>query len=186
MSRHVVPHEPALRAWLSSRVPPGVEVDDVIQETYTRLIQVGNVDAIQNVKAYMFQAAWSVVMTHVRRKKVVTIQGLADFDQFETGAPSPEQEAADRDELFRLAEAIAALPDRVGEVFRLRRIHGLSQKGVAERMGMPESTVEKYMRKGLLILLDHFQRGGYPPSDASKQTKQSKSPTYGTRDRKRD
>ena len=38
LGRHVLPHEPALRAWLRRRRLDGLEIDDVIQETYTRLV----------------------------------------------------------------------------------------------------------------------------------------------------
>lgn len=186
LSRYVLPHEAALRAWLSSRrLPHGIDVDDVIQETYARLIQLASVEGVRNVKAYTFQAAWSVVMNQMRRKKVVTIQAFADLDELglEAEAPSPEQEVLDRDELFRLGEAIAALPGKVGEVFRLRRIHGLSQKSVAARIGMPESTVEKNMKRGLLLLLDQFNRGGYPVVEASKVAKQGRPPGHGTSQR---
>ncbi|MSU53219.1 MAG: sigma-70 family RNA polymerase sigma factor, partial [Opitutaceae bacterium] len=30
-SEHVLPHEPMLRAWLRSRFPRGVELDDLVQ-----------------------------------------------------------------------------------------------------------------------------------------------------------
>ncbi|WP_374390631.1 hypothetical protein [Brevundimonas sp.] len=35
--RSVLPHEPALRSWLSRKRSTGIDVDDVIQETYTVL-----------------------------------------------------------------------------------------------------------------------------------------------------
>ena len=38
LGRHVLPHEPALRAWLRRRRLGGLEIDDIIQETYTRLV----------------------------------------------------------------------------------------------------------------------------------------------------
>lgn len=41
-SEHVQPHEPALRAYLSKRFPSLPDHDDLVQETYARLLRVGS------------------------------------------------------------------------------------------------------------------------------------------------
>lgn len=171
LSRQVLPHEAALRAWLSSRRLPGVEIDDVVQETYARLITAPAVEGIRNPKTYAFQTAWSVLMTHVRRERVVSFQAIADIDQLglEADQPSPEQQTADRQELLRLAQAMDALPGKIRDVFRLRRIEGLSQKEVAARLGLAESTVEKHMKRGLTLLMHRLVHGGIMRPGVSKQ-----------------
>lgn len=162
LARYVLPHEPALRAWLRGRQPPGLEVDDIVQETYARLIATEAVEAIRNVKAYTFQAARSVIATHLRRAKVVSFQNFSDMDELgaTSDLPSPEAHAIGHQELQRLAQAIAGLPGKVRDVFVLRRIEGLSQREVARRLQLAESTVEKHMSRGFLLLADLFGRGG--------------------------
>ncbi len=169
LGRHVLPHEPALRAWLSRRRLDGLDVDDVIQEAYTRLIAAESVHHISDAKSYTFQIAASVVIDHLRRMKVVSISSLPDLDYLEVVSddPTPERQVIDRDELHRLAQAIAGLPAKVREVFTLRRVYGLSQREVAEKMGLSESTVEKHMSRGFLIMLERFGHGGKEPSHPS-------------------
>ncbi len=137
----------------------------MIQETYTRLISAESVQHVQDAKSYAFQTASSVIIDHLRRMKVVSLASVPDLEYLEIVSedPSPERQVIDRDELHRLAVAIAALPGKVREVFTLRRVHGLSQREVANRMGIAESTVEKHMSRGFLIMLDLYRHGGNPP-----------------------
>jgi RNA polymerase sigma-70 factor (ECF subfamily) len=162
LGRHVLPHEPALRAWLRRRRLEGLEIDDVIQETYTRLIAADSVAHIRDAKSYAFQIAGSVVVDHLRRLKVVSIASVSDLDHLDAPSeePSPERQVIDREELHRLAQMIAGLPRRVRDVFTLRRVYGLSQREVAERLGIAESTVEKHMARGFLLMLEPLRHGG--------------------------
>lgn len=179
LARHVIPHEPALRAWLSQRHIAGLDVDDIIQETYARLITAESVGHVRNAKTYAFQAAQSVIMTHLRRSRVVPIQAVAELESLNAIADDPlaDERLADRDELQRVAEAISALPAKVREVFLLRRVEGLSQREVAERLGIAESTVEKHMSRGFHLLMSIFGRGGKKARAASRD--RIEEPRYG-------
>lgn len=173
----VLPHEPALRAWLSGKRGAGIDVDDVIQETYTVLAARETVDDIRHPRAYLFRIAHSIVVRHVRRARVVSIQAAEDMDGFDPAddAVSPEQTAIDRDELRRLAEAIAAMPGQTRKAFILRRVNGLSQREIASRMRLSESTVEKHIARGVRFLIDWFGHGGKAPSRISIDVEMEKS-----------
>ncbi len=93
MLREVLPHEPALRAWLKRQCAAGLEPEDVIQEAYSLLAARDRVDDIRHPKAYLFQTARSLVAAHVRRARIVPFQApeeLDDGDLFADG-PSPER-----------------------------------------------------------------------------------------------
>src|SRR3546814_3209048 len=57
--RSILPHEPALRAWLGRCMVPGIDPDDIIQESYAILAGLDRVDSIQHTRAYLFQIARS-------------------------------------------------------------------------------------------------------------------------------
>ena len=160
----MLPHEQALRAWLRGRSLGGLDVDDVVQETYTRLMTAESVKHIRNTKTYAFQTAASVVVDYVRKMRVISIVSVANLDLLEVVSDdySPERVAIDRDELNRLGAVIAAMPDKVRQVFTLRRVQGLSQREVARKMGISENTVEKHMSRGFLLMLRLFPYGGKP------------------------
>ena len=168
--RNVLPHEAALRGWLSRAAPPGVDPDDIIQESYTILAELETVDAIRHPRAYLFQVARSVIMRHVRRARIVPIHTVDDLERLEQAenAASPEQYAIDRDELRQLAHAIAAMPLKTREAFILRRVRDMPQREIAARMRISENTVETHISRGVLFLIDWFGRGGNRRSQTSK------------------
>lgn len=167
--RNILPHEQALRSWLTRRQPLGLEADDIIQEAYAILADLETVEEIRFPRAYLFQVVRSVITRHVRRARVVSIRTIDDLDHEPADDyPSPERIAIDRDQLRRLAEAIASMPDRTQEAFVLRRVDGLSQREISARMAISENTVEKHISRGLRFLVDWFGHGGNALAEASR------------------
>ena len=168
--RNILPHEPALRRWLARSPVPGVDPDDVIQEAYTVLAELPSIEGILHPRAYLFQVARSLVVRHIRRARIVSItaiDNLESLDRADDGA-TPEQQAIDRDELRRLAVAIAAMPGKTQEAFILRRVRGLSQRQIASEMQISENTVEKHISRGTRFLIKWFGDGGSARSHASR------------------
>jgi RNA polymerase sigma factor (sigma-70 family) len=168
--RNILPHEQALRGWLSRAAPGGIDPDDIIQEAYTILAELESVEGIVYPRAYMFQVARSVIMRHVRRARIVPIHSVDDLERLEAfdDAASPEQYAIDRDELRQLARAIAAMPLKTREAFILRRVQGLPQRQIAAQMRISENTVETHISRGIQFLIDWFGRSGNRRSQTSR------------------
>jgi RNA polymerase sigma factor (sigma-70 family) len=170
LGSNIFPHEAGLRRWLARHPADSeLEIDDIVQETYAILASLEQVDHIRNPRTYLFEVAKSVVRQALRRSRVVTIDSFmnADVMSIPEDAPTPERVAADREELRHVSTAIGSLPVRCREVFTLRKLQGLSQRDVAVRLGIAESTVEKHMIKALTLLTDAIGRGGFRGDPAS-------------------
>ena len=171
LSRHILPHEPALRAQLLRwRVPDGLDVDDIIQESYAKLATLDDVDAIRNPKAYFFQIARSVILMHVRRSRVVSIQAVEQIDQLAVASdePGPDVQVSDRQQLHLLARMIAALPTASQMAMTLRLVHELSHREIGERLGMSPNAVQKSLAKSLSTFVQQLGRGGMDAPEASQ------------------
>lgn len=170
LARNICPHEPALRRWLSARVRDGHQIDDIVQETYAKMATVASVEHIENPRAYFFRVALNVMATEIRRAPVVSLDSLSEIERMGIEAPDERIDtmAEMRQELRLVAEAIAQLPDKCREVFILRKIHGLSQREIASRLGVSENTVEKHVGRGIRHLKIFFGRGGKSDRSASK------------------
>jgi RNA polymerase sigma factor (sigma-70 family) len=171
LAAHVLPHEPAMRAWLRRTTQiSDADIDDVVQETYSILARLESVDAIREPRTYAFQVAKSVFLQSLRRSKIVSIGSAADLAALGDvdDAPSPEEHAHGQRELRRVEAAVAEMPVNVRKVFWLRRVEGLSQRETASKLGLAEHTVEKYSARGLKFLLRQFGRGGNVIAESSK------------------
>ena len=169
--QRILPHEPALRAWLARKHRGACETDDIIQETYTVLASLQNREQIRFPKAYLFRVAHSVLVRQIRQSRVVSIRAAWDLEDFDIPdeGPSPEETTLHRDELAQIAVAIASMPIQTRTAFVLRRVHGFSQREIARQMRLSESTVEKHIARGIRFLIDWTAHGGSPALQTSNR-----------------
>jgi RNA polymerase sigma-70 factor (ECF subfamily) len=172
LADHVLPHEGWIRRVVARLArSAGLEVDDVIQETYAVLVRLKAVDTINDARSYALRVAQSICFQQLRRAKVISIEAVADLGALDAAAdaPTPEQHAQGRSELLRVRDAIEAMPEPVRRAFWLRRVEGLSQREVAAALGLSENTVEKQISRGIKLLVEQFARGGKLSPQASTQ-----------------
>ena len=158
----VQPHRPALRAWLLARFPTLPDVDDFVQESFARLMQAYAAGPIRSARALLFTTARNLALDAVRRQRVVAFEPItADTD------PSVLMDRTDvvaavakQQEIELLTKAIQTLPERMRQIFTLRTAYGLTQKQIAERLSVSESTVEKQMAAGIRQCAAFFAQGG--------------------------
>lgn len=157
---HILPHEADVRAWLRRSSFHDVDPDDVIQEAYARFSRTPEPARIESPRAYFFTTVRNIALEQLRRARTSPLIPVEDFDALIVvdDRPGPERIAADRETLRQVADLMDRLPDKIRQVLLMRRIEGLSQKAVAQKLGLPESTVEKRTAKGLKMLAHALER----------------------------
>jgi RNA polymerase sigma factor (sigma-70 family) len=148
----VRPHERALRSFLQRRFPTIGDVDDVVQETYARILRAREAGAATPTRAYLFVVARNVALDLVRRHRTVSLEGLGNLGLSAVVEERPDAAEAlsHEQELELLAAAMQALPPRCRQILTLRRIHGLSHRAIAEQLGIAEGTVNAQLAIGLM------------------------------------
>lgn len=154
----VLAHERDLRAFLARCLAHPDDVSDVVQETYARLLALSQErrSAVRNWRAFLFATARNVAMDHLRRRDVVSLDALPEIAAGDVVFRGGEQRRPDEivnltQERRLLAGVIASLPEKCRQALILRKIHGLSQKDIALRMGIAEHTVEKHLSHGVRL-----------------------------------
>jgi RNA polymerase sigma-70 factor (ECF subfamily) len=175
LARNVLPHEHLLRAKLRDIRIHDLDMEDVIQETYTRMLSVESLETIRFPKQYALQTARAIVFDHIRHSRVVSIAYSGSLDALDVAEPEvgAEQRVEFQQEVLAVNRALARLPKLWREVLILRRVEGLSQKEVSSRLGISERTVEKYVGNGARLLARVFSRGGKGPTRTSNTTNQT-------------
>lgn len=150
-SQEILPHEPMLRAWLRARFPSLSDNDDVIQESYARLIRARRERPLDDAKGYLFSIARNVVLDLFRRKRTAPMVSL---NECESAAVIEERMGVadtvnSSQELELVRAAIEELPTRCREIMVLRKFQGLSNQQIAVRLGLSLNTVNAQLVLGL-------------------------------------
>jgi RNA polymerase sigma factor (sigma-70 family) len=147
-------HEAALTRYLRRRWMANAEIPDLRQEVYVRVYESAAQDLPTSPRAFLFATARNLLADRVRRERIVSINYTQDLDVLNVLVDeiTPEHRLSARQELRRLSDALDALPDDCRDVVWLRRVEGLPQREVAQRLGMHEGTLESHLCRGVRAL----------------------------------
>lgn len=155
-------HERILRAYLRRKFPQLTDIDDVVQESYLRLLRARVAGRLRSAKGFLFTAARNAAIDLFRHRAVVPMEVLTEENTssvYSSRADAAEAASLNQD-LEILAAALGGLPDRCRQILILRRIQGLSHHEIAKRLSISEHTVEKQVGIGLRKCVEFVQRHG--------------------------
>ena len=136
----------ALHAFVSRRVSNPDDVQDLIQEACTRLIQSCEARQVDEPQAYLFRIAANLITDHHRRLK--NLQAATDADEPMARAEQ-EDEKCYVDLWGALDAALSELPPRCRQIFIMRRFDEMSTTAVAFKLGITPRMVQKHLGKAL-------------------------------------
>ena len=149
-----------LRAWLVRSFGQRLDVDDIVQEAFLRVLRAHRTGELQAPKAFLFATARNLALDHLRRHHVSRTDSLveADFSNVLDDHESIPANVARNQELALLTEAIQSLPNRCRQVMTLRIVYGLSHRIIGEKLGISDRTVAAQLAIGTKKCTDHLLR----------------------------
>jgi len=153
-----------LKRYLARMLRRPEDVEDIAQEAFVRVLEAGSKGEIHYHKAYLYRTARNLALNSLARKSNLLEDYIEDFpdpDVF-TDNTNPEDEVAGQQRFELFCRAAAELPEQCRRVLILRKVYGLSQQEVADRLGISVSTVEKHLAKGLLRCSARMQSLEFP------------------------
>jgi RNA polymerase sigma-70 factor (ECF subfamily) len=159
VARELLPHEPIVRAMLRKMRAAPEEIDEVVQDCYCRFAMLESLDHIEQPRAYFKVTAKHLLGRRMQRARVVHFDAYNDMSMFiDEETPSQERQLTGRSDYALLLKLMSKLPDRCRKAVELRKIEGLSQKQIAQKLGMSEKAVEKQIWLGVRALREGWAK----------------------------
>jgi len=132
------------------------DIDDVVQETYARVLNPSmQTRAInQSVRGYVWSIALNVAHDLRRKNPSAAEQVIALLSASDPVDPraQPDEALNAEQEISLLRRLLRRLPPHHREVVWLSRVWGYQQKEIADQLGLTVRTVNSYMRDSVLLL----------------------------------
>ena len=160
LDRLYADHGAALRSYLGVRMGGYNDVDDVVQDVFTKLANMDDLEGRlpkeeRQLRAYIFQMANNHIINIYRHKDVrkrYLEQEQPQASLMGTDERGPERIVLAQKELDTVRDAIQRLPLLCRQAFILNRFKQKTYTEVAEHMGVSVKQVEKYMQKSLIAV----------------------------------
>lgn len=157
-------HRRALASYLRRRMASEADVQEVVQESYARILSYGYGCSRPPVvwKALLYRIATNLMHSRGRKDRAQNRAGHASLDDIElmSEAPSQERVVSAQQELQIVRRTILSLPPKCQKVFLLSRTHRKTYPEIADICGISVKMVEKYISQALAAL--RRELGGKP------------------------
>jgi RNA polymerase sigma factor (sigma-70 family) len=175
--------EVLVRVLLRMSVRPA-DIDDILQESVTRALRAENRGPLEYPKSYLYTVVRNLVFEERERRGREVQYEINEAILASDSAPVDEElHHAKMLEIFW--EAMGSLPRNHQRAILLRRLYGLSHKEVAKKLGVSESSVEKYFAHGIKRCEDLMARRGYGFKDQDLVAEEGDTETCATNAEKR-
>ena len=144
-------YSPQLSATLRKMYGDGPpDPDDIAQQAFARVMERGETNSIENLKAFVWRTARNLVFkahrsNEVRSKYDFEIDQL--FFPLKADELTPERVIVAREQLQAINDVLLKMPEKRRRAFLLHRIEGYSVSAVARRLGVSRSTADEHIAR---------------------------------------
>lgn len=156
-------HRAALVEYATPIVGDRMRAEDVVQEAYMRFVPAGpDAARLEQPAAYLYRIVRNLAYDLRRSLSADSRRDEAHLVLSESlpSAPSPEDEALQRDELRCVDAALAELPANTRRAFEMHRIGGYTLREIAEHLGVSLATAGRWTQEALMHIARRLERPG--------------------------
>ena len=145
-------YEAKLRGFVMKRVKDNDESNDILQQLYVKLYKnCEQLQDVRNMNAWLYQIARNAVYDYYREQgRNMPIEDEGHLE--ESLHQEPEQQETEN----LILPLINMLPVEYAEPLRLSELEGISQKEIAERLGLSYSGAKSRVQRGREKLKELF------------------------------
>lgn len=126
--------------------------EDVVHDAYLKLNGSALTPGIQSQSGYLMRVVRNLAIDLYRRQALEKRYSGSEEEGMYIATPSasPEAEHEDRQTLEAISSALHDLPERTRYAFEMYRLHGRTQKEIAEELGVSPTLVNFMVRDALV------------------------------------
>jgi RNA polymerase sigma-70 factor, ECF subfamily len=150
-----------------SHIKDKLESEDITQNVFVRIWEKKDqIDPQRPFEGFIFTVAHRLLIDHFRgNAKRFSIDTVHDYSDELIPSSMHTDDLVNQHQLESLYhQALMALPPKRKEIFLLSRHDGLSNRQIAEKMGISVKTVENQMTAALGFLRNFFNRTAIGPA----------------------
>jgi RNA polymerase sigma factor (sigma-70 family) len=158
-------HNRTLVRFINARLRNEQEANEIAQEAYVKMLQLDRCPGTASfMRHYLFRVAENLAVDRIRQRYARSrLDQLTSIDDLFQEALAERTVLAGQ-ELALLKAAVAELPEKYREAFRLIKLEDNSFPQVASLMRLSERMVRKYITRALIYI--RLRREGYSATDA--------------------
>jgi RNA polymerase sigma-70 factor (ECF subfamily) len=149
-------HAPAVRLFLRGRSIPADEIEDFVQELFTRLLAVERLEermteARGSVRSFLLTMAHNLIVDRQRKRQVRKAHAEAQraIEVLRVEERTPERIVAAQLELETIKAVLLKMPLHWQVALVLQRLRDMSYEDIGLHMGVTVKQVEHYLRRGM-------------------------------------
>ncbi|MDO6426775.1 RNA polymerase sigma factor [Thalassotalea sp. 1_MG-2023] len=151
------------------------DVDDILQETFIRVLHSNEQQAIKSPKGYLFVVSRNLVLKKLMQQSKEIHTELDDALLESDGENVVEKELFQKRKFERFTNVLNSLPEKNRRAILLRKLYCLSHKEIAKKMNVSVSSVEKYIATGLRQCKQSLYTQGYDVESNTNEKQQHQS-----------
>lgn len=136
-----------LYQFIVRRTRNAATAEDLVQETFERLLAYEQARTIVDRAALGYRIALNLIRDHFRRAQRRPVEAL--HDEIPCQAPAAEQILMHRQRVEVFGKLLDAMPPLRREVFIRRQLHGQSFQEISVSLSLSEAAAEKHVMRAL-------------------------------------
>ncbi|TFH86232.1 RNA polymerase sigma factor [Billgrantia azerbaijanica] len=139
-----------LLAHLQGIVRDAEIAEDLLQESFVRLLRLPDAEAVRQPRPFLYRVASNLALDHLRRcRRLPEHESEAALMELISPAPEPWDELVQERQRSALGETLGRLSPRAREALVLVRYREMTGREAAREMGISQTMVEKHLGRAL-------------------------------------
>ncbi|RXK12152.1 RNA polymerase subunit sigma [Halarcobacter mediterraneus] len=134
---------------------------DIVQETYSRVLEIKDNRKIKNQRAYLYKVVKHIAVDESIEEQKLKSTIFQEDITLSIKTEQPEEIAIKQNQEEIFMQIVNELPQRTKEAFVLFTVDGYTRKEIAKMMDITSNAVEKLIKRATIKIEDELSKKGF-------------------------